>query len=132
MSLGYIMGQFGSWSSTIRGMPQAIESQVTLFCHFDKSESVLIIQVFHQESVHRCNLEYSPETILDFWIYHPWAICWASKCLFSRCQKVANFSNNGYFEIWPKNLHKGVKICNLAELYFLADRFLTYVRLSNF
>ena len=38
----------------------------TTFWHFDKGKSVLIVEVFHQESVHRCVLGCSAKPILDY------------------------------------------------------------------
>ena len=50
---------------TLRGVLQAIESQVPLFDTFIKGKSVLI-EFMHTESVHRCSLGCSTFTYFGF------------------------------------------------------------------
>ena len=50
-------------------------------------------------------------------------------------KKLPNFCSDGYFEFWPQNQYKGVKIYSpdlLFFFFFLVDQFPTYGQSSNF
>ena len=129
------MGQFDLQSNILRGVLQAIESQVPLFWHFHEGLKCIIIEVLHQELVHKCSLRCSTWPILDFWIYHCWVIWWAVKCRFSRCQKSSTKTfGHLYFEFWAINWQKDIKYVTWMQNFFVWKFYWspTYGWLSNF
>ena len=64
--------------------------------------------------------------ILNFHIYHCWAVYWEIFWQFSRCQKsLVKIFGHLYFEFWATNWQKSVKFCNPDEYFFVFLRGLT-------
>ena len=89
------------------GCYRLLEVKYQFFDTFLKGSSILIIEVLHEESVHRCILGCCPQPILDFRICHLWAVCWAIKCQLARFQKIHQISlAMGIFNFKPKICRK--------------------------
>ena len=86
--IGYMMGPLLVGCDTLKGPLWAVKLGTLLFDTFATLWRAHSIDLFHEESVHRCAIGCSTYPGLDFWICDRLAIWWAIKWQFLRCQKV--------------------------------------------